>query len=90
MKDIYRRLGDKVIKATLAVKRECEFEKKLYKNEQAKKRLESESRLYLLTRTSRITADVIEEAMNCFEEYRRRLARAEYNRLVEEGEIESE
>ena len=90
VKDIYRRLGDKVIKATLAVKRECEFEKKLYKNEQAKKRLESESRLYLLTRTSRITADVNEEAMNCFEEYRRRLARAEYNRLVEEGEIESE
>lgn len=90
VKDIYRRLGDKVIKATLAVKRECEFEKKLYKNEQAKKRLESESRLYLLTRTSRITADVNEEAMNCFEEYRRRLAKAEYNRLVEEGEIESE
>ena len=38
----------------------------------------------------RIGADVDDEAIHCFEEYRRKLAKAEYERLVEEGVIEAE
>ena len=89
-KDIYRRLGDKVIKAAIAIKRKSETEARLCKTDLAKKRLEKQNRAYLLERAARISADVDDEAIRCFEEYRRRLARAEYNRLVEEGEIESE
>lgn len=89
-KDIYRRLGDKVIKAAVAIKRKSDKEVRLCKTDLAKKRVEKQNRAYLLERAARISADVDDEAIRCFEEYRRRLARAEYNRLVEEGEIESE
>ena len=89
-KDIYRRLGDKVIKAAGAIKRKSDKEVRLCKTDLAKKRVEKQNRAYLLERAARISAGVDDEAIRCFEEYRRRLARAEYNRLVEEGEIESE
>ena len=89
-KEIYRRLGDKVIKAAVAIKRKSDKEVRLCKTDLAKKRVEKQNRAYLLERAARISADVDDEAIRCFEEYRRRLARAEYNRLVEEGEIESE
>ena len=89
-KDIYRRLGDKVIKAAVAIKQKSDKEVRLCKTDLAKKRVEKQNRAYLLERAARISADVDDEAIRCFEEYRRRLARAEYNRLVEEGEIESE
>ena len=89
-KDIYRRLGDKVIKAALAIKRKSETEAKLCKTAILKKQAENKNRAYLLERTAKISAEVDDEAIRCFEEYRRRLARAEYNRLIEEGEIESE
>lgn len=89
-KDIYRRLGDKVIKAAILIKRKGEQEVKLSKTAGLKKQAEKKNRAYLLEQAMRISADVNDEAIRSFEEYRRRLARAEYNRLVEEGEIESE
>lgn len=89
-KDIYRRLGDKVIKAAVAIKRKEESEVRQCRKAVLKKKAERTHREYLLERAARIGADVDDEAIRCFEEYRRRLARAEYNRLVEEGEIESE
>ena len=82
-KDIYRRLGDKVIKAAVAIKRKSETETRLCKTDLAKKRVEKQNRAYLLERAVRISADVDDEAIRSFEEYRRRLARAEYNRLVD-------
>lgn len=89
-KDIYRRLGDKVIKAAVDIKRKNDSEVRLCKTALLKKQAENKNRAYLLERAARISADVDDEAIRCFEEYRRRLARAEYNRLVEEGEIEVE
>ena len=89
-KDIYRRLGDKVIKAAILIKRKGEQEVKLSKTAGLKKQAEKKNRAYLLEQAMRISADVNDEAIRSFEEYRGRLARAEYNRLVEEGEIESE
>ncbi len=89
-RDLYRRLGDKVIKASVAIQRKGEAEKKACRTTRLKKQAESKNRAYLLERALRIGAEVDDEAIRCFEEYRRRLAKAEYNRLVEEGEIEAE
>ncbi len=89
-KDLYRRLGDKVIKAAIAIKRKGETEVKACRTANLKKQVEKKSRAYLLERAVKISADVDDEAIRCFEEYRRRLAIAEYKRLVEEGEIEAE
>ena len=88
--DIYRRLGDTVIKAALAIKKKGDKEAKRCKKELSKKRADKRHRQYLLERALQIGADVDDEAIRCFEEYRRKLAEAEYNRLVEEGEIEAE
>lgn len=88
--DIYRRLGDKVIKAALHIKQKSDREVKKCKTEFAKRRTEKRHRIYLLERSLRIGADVDDEAINCFEEFRRRLAKANYERLVDEGEIEVE
>ncbi len=88
--DIYRRLGDKVIKAALHIKQKGDREAKKCKTDLAKKRADKRHRGYLLDKALRIGADVDDEAINCFEEYRRRLAKANYERLVEEGVIEAE
>ena len=88
--DIYRRLGDKVIKAALNIKQKGDREAKKCKTDLAKKRADKRHRGYLLERALRIGADVDDEAINCFEEYRRRLAKANYERLVEEGVIAAE
>lgn len=88
--DIYRRLGDKVIKAALHIKQKGDREAKKCKTDLAKKRADKRHREFLLDRAIRIGADVDDEAINCFEEYRRRLARADYERLVDEGVIEAE
>ena len=88
--DIYRRLGGKVIKAALNIKQKGDREARKCKTELTKKRANKQYRGYLLDSALRIGADVDDEAINCFEEYRRRLARANYERLVEEGVIEAE
>ena len=90
IKDIYRRLGDKVIRAALDIKKKGDREVNRCKRELSKKRVEKRYRSYLLERAVRIGADVDDEAIRCFEEYRRKLAKAEYERLVEEGVIEAE
>ena len=90
IKDIYRRLGDKAIKAALDIKKKGDREVNRCKRELSKKRVEKRYRSYLLERAVRIGADVDDEAIRCFEEYRRKLAKAEYERLVEEGVIEAE
>lgn len=88
--DIYRRLGDKVIKAALHIKQKGDREVKKCKTDLAKKRAEKRHRGYLLDKALRLGADVDDEAINCFEEYRQRLARANYERLIDEGVIEAE
>ena len=63
---------------------------KLCKSELSKKRVNRRHREYLLNRALQIGAEVDDEAIRCFEEFQRRLAKAEYDRLVEEGVMESE
>ncbi|MFR5101815.1 MAG: hypothetical protein ACLTE4_04695, partial [Christensenellaceae bacterium] len=62
IKDIYRRLGDKVIKAALDIKKKGEWEVNRCKRELSKKRVEKRCRAYLLERAVRIGADVDDEA----------------------------
>ena len=88
--DLYRRLGDKVIKAALQIKQKGDKEVKKCKTQLAKKRTEKRHRIYLLEKSLQIGADVDDEAINCFEEYRQKLAKANYERLVDEGDIEVE
>lgn len=90
IKDIYRRLGDKVIKAALDIKKKDDREVKLCKSELTKKRVNKRHREFLLSRALQIGAEVDDEAIRCFEEFQRRLAKAEYDRFVEEGVIEAE
>ena len=90
MTDMYRRLGDKVIKAALAIKKKGDTETRKCKTELAKKRVEKRHREYLFDRALQIGIDVDDEAIRCFEDYRRKLAQAEYHRLIDEGEIEAE
>ena len=90
LKDLYRRLGDKVIKAALQIKQKGDKEVKKCKTQLAKKRTEKRHRIYLLEKSLQIGADVDDEAINCFEEYRQKLAKANYERLVDEGDIEVE
>lgn len=88
--DVYRRLGDKVIKAALQIKQKGDREVRRCKTELGKKRADKRHRGYLLDRALQIGADVDDEAIRCFEEYRHRLDKAEYDRLVDEGVIEIE
>lgn len=79
-----------MIKAAFNIKQKGDREAKKCKTNLAKKRVEKRHRNYLLLKGLRIGADVDDEAINCFEEYRRRLAKANYERLVDEGVIEAE
>lgn len=88
--DVYRRLGDMVIKAALAVKRKQELIQKKSRSHARKKRVEKQHRKFLLNIAMTLSRDVIREAVDIFEEYRRKLANAEYGRLIEEGEIQAE
>lgn len=90
IEDVYRRLGDQVIQAALAIKRKEARERKLCKSDLAKKRVEKRHRKYLFERSERLCREVDDEAVRCFEEFRRKLDEAEYARLVDEGVIEAE
>ena len=43
---------------------------------------------WLLTKTARLNEKAIEEATKCFGEFQRAMRKAEFERLIEEGEIE--
>lgn len=88
--DVYRRLGDKVIKAALTIKIKGNCEAQKCRSQLKKKQADKRHRQFLFDRATRIAADVDDEAVRCFEEFQRRLQKAEYDRLVEEGIIEAE
>lgn len=88
--DIYRRLGDKVIFAAIAIKKKETREAKKCKKNLAKKRVEKRHRQFLLERGMSLAREVDEEAVRNFEEFREKLEQAEYERLIEEGVIEAE
>lgn len=90
LEDVYRRLGDKVIKAAMTIKNNEEKERQKCKNNLAKKRVERRHRQCLFDKGTKLAAEIDDDAIRIFEEYRRKLSIAEYERLIEEGVIEQE
>ena len=90
MKDIYRRLGNLVIKTAREIKKsqaKVEYETK---NRLTLKRIAKNKRKILFERTMQLNDLVDREIISAFAEYREKLQEANFKRLVEEGYIESD
>lgn len=88
VEDFYRRCGNKIIKYVKDVKYE-EYEAVRAMNHAVlERRIEKMKRSRLFKESIRLARQVDYEAINCFEEYQARMAKAEYERLIEEGVIE--
>lgn len=88
--DFKRRLGNKVIEYAKEYQWQVNYEGLSYEAQRRQRNIAKRRRTLLLKNTARLTRMVDSEAINAFEEYEARLRRAEYDRLVEEGEIEVE
>lgn len=85
MDDIYRRLGNIVLRTIRDIRweqRKVEYETK---NRLALKRIEKNKRKILLNRCITLNELVNREIVNAFQEYREKLQNANYKRLQEEG-----
>lgn len=87
VKDFYRRCGNKILSYAYKAKtRQADF----YRGgENQKERWNEKARRgWLFSKAIRLDQEVNKERMSLFDEYERRLAKAEYERLIEEGVIE--
>lgn len=90
IEDYHRRIGNKIIQYAKRYRYEEGREDRNYESQRIKRSIEKAKRTRLFKETARLTREVDYEAIDVFTEYRRRLAEAEYQRLVEEGVIEAE
>lgn len=88
IEDFHRRIGNKIIQYTKEYIYEERRNEKAVISEKAKRNIEKTKRMRLFKETARLTREVDYEAIDIFTEYRKRLAEAEYQRLIEEGVIE--
>lgn len=89
-KDLYRRCGNKILAYLRNAKgRKAEFIKGSGKNQQERWN-EKARKDWLFHRTARLNAEVEQEREGVYEAFQRLLAKAEHDRLVEEGVIEAE
>ena len=87
--DFYRRVGNIVIDYVYEA-REQEPIKSPKLDKDKRIRWNEKKRIgWLLTKTARLNDRAMEEATSCFDEFQRLMKKAEYERLVEEGEIET-
>jgi len=90
LSDLYRRVGNKVIKYA----KDYDYKMQLENKSEAAQRVErakgKAERKKLLKRTLQLKRQCDYEATEVFDEYRRLLEKAEYDRLVESGEIKIE
>jgi hypothetical protein len=88
--DLRRRMGNAAIKAIVEA-RKGELLKSLgLRHPKAKVKLHTDSVIGLLAHTAELSERVSDEALDSFEEFERSMKKAEYERLLEEGEIEAE
>lgn len=81
--DIYRRIGNKVIRQALLLKKQkCEEMKS-----KRRKRYEMKELGYLIEETARLNAACEQEAIDCFQEFLRKLDEARYENSEEEYEM---
>jgi hypothetical protein len=87
-KDFYRRMGNKVIEYVREAKKaDVRCGKAVAKERRARWR-EKAIKDSLIHHTASLEKRCDEEAIDCLEDFERRLKKAEHDRLVEEGEIE--
>ena len=90
IEDFHRRIGNKIIQYAKRYQYEEKQEDRAYESQRIRRSIEKSKRTRLFKETARLTREVDYEAIDVFTEYRRRLAEAEYQRLVEEGVIEAD
>ena len=90
IEDFHRRIGNKIIQYAKRYQCEEKQEERAYESQRIRRSIEKSKRTRLFKETARLTREVDYEAIDIFTEYRRKLAEAEYQRLVEEGVIETD
>ena len=88
--DFKRRLGNKILRYAKKYQLEASYDGLSYEEQGKQRNIAKRRRTLLLKSASNLTRMVNKEASDVFEDFQSRLKKAEYDRLVEEGEIELE
>lgn len=90
IEDFHRRIGNKIIQYAKRYAYEEIKDGNAAVRQKIKRNIEKTNRMRLFKETARLAREVDYEAIDVFTEYQRRLAEAEYQRLIEEGVIEAD
>ena len=85
MKDLYRRLGNVILKSIKVIRYEQKKQEFETKRRLTLKRIEKKKRQILLKRCQMLTQQVNDEIMNSFKDFMKKLEEVHYKRLKEEG-----
>ena len=89
-KDLYRRMGNVIIKEIIS-KRNKEYEElKNIRNDKYRRRAELKKTAYLLAKAFEIADEVYNEAYEVFLEFQIKMRNAEIERLIEQGILDRE
>lgn len=88
--DLFRRMGNLIIKELVNRKRFEEIEQKKIKHGKSKQAFHRKILLEMIGKSFELMSKLEDEEAKIFEEYQYKLKKAEYERLVEEGIIEAE
>ena len=88
--DLFRRMGNVIIKELLNRKKFEEVEKKKLKHKKSEQAFHRKMLLEMISKSFELMNKLEDEEERIFEEYQYKLKKAEYERLVEEGIIEAE
>lgn len=86
--DFKRRLGNKILRYAKKYQWETSYDGLSYEEQRKQRNIAKRRRTLLLKSASNLARMVNKEASEVFEDFQSRLKKAEYDRLVEEGEIE--
>ncbi len=86
-RDLYRRMGNAVIKEVLKKRRDELIRAKEIRHAKARQKHHIDSLTQCLLKSAEIAAYADQEAVDCFEEYRRKIELAEIERKLAEGEM---
>ncbi|MBP3581230.1 MAG: hypothetical protein J6J33_00585, partial [Clostridia bacterium] len=88
IKDLYRRLGNIVLKNVKQIRKDQLKTERETNNRLVRKHIEKRKRQLLLKRCVQLNEMVNSEIVNSFQDYLRRLEQANYKRLQEEGYLD--
>lgn len=88
IKDLYRRLGNVVLKNVKQIRKDQLKTERETNNRLVRKHIEKRKRQLLLKRCVQLNEMVNSEIVNSFQDYLRRLEQANYKRLQEEGYLD--